>query len=382
MTSRVPSPRAFAYRAAASLSVPNRFAGALVAALALAAVTAGPAAASPIDDPHLGGIGFSGPATGDLAAVYWNPAALGLVPDSQVFLAATARFSSLSVARAPIDPATGQPGGGRTFPTVDGRGRLHPFGWPPGPGGFFALSASIGTRFTLAFGAFSPFAQRVLWSAAPDGQQPTRFHAVEIDLRDVALAPAFAIRLCCGIHIGGAPHFLFSVGRLTFDEDTALGGGGPASDCGGAPCGVENPAAAARYDVSSGLNPTDSSFAFLAAGGIHVQRPRWDAGLAYISRPLRTEHGIGIKGRNTTVTAAGRDRSGVPLCPSTEAGPCFYAQAEYGLPDVITGGFTYHFNPRLDLGFVLRWLNLSQHEDIEIRVVGPATGGLRAHGLP
>jgi long-subunit fatty acid transport protein len=359
-----------------------RHVGAFVAGLAATALAL-PATASPLDDPHIGGIGFSGPATGDLASIYWNPGALGLVPDNQAFVSATGRFSTLSLARDPIDPATGRPGGSRSFPEVSGTSRLHPFGWPPGPGGFVALSAAIGTRFTLGIAAFSPFAQRMSWSATADGQQPTRYHALEIDLRDVALAPAFSLRLCCGLHVGASPHFLFSVGRLVFDEDTALnaGGAGLASDCGGAPCGAENPAAAARYEISSGLDPTDSSFAFLAAFGAHLQRPRWDLGIGYITRPLTTD-GVAIRARRTHVTLPSRTAGGAPLCPSEEAGPCFYAQAHYDLPDTLMAGFTYHLTDRVDLGFVLRWLNLSHHESMDIRVVGPATDGLRTHGLP
>jgi long-subunit fatty acid transport protein len=358
-----------------------RSVGAVAAAFALG--LAGPAGASPIDDPHIGGIGFSGPTTGDLAAVYWNPAALGVMPDSQVLVAATGRFASMTLARAPIDPATGRPGGSRSFPQVGGESRLHPLAWPPGPGGFVGISAALGTRFTLALAAFSPFVQKTTWAPAADGQEVTRYHAVQIDLRNVALAPAFALRLCCGLRVGASPTFLFTVGRLVFDEDTALAGGsaGLAGDCGGNPCGVENPAAAARYQIDSGLSPTDSSFSVMVSGGLLLQRPRWDAGLTYITRPVRTDHGVTIKGRSSHVAAPARAPGG-PLCPSEDAGACFYAEAQYELPDTLIAGFTYHLNDRLDLTAILRWMNLSRHEAIDIRVMGPATNGLRPHGLP
>jgi long-subunit fatty acid transport protein len=360
----------------------TRSAGVVVAVLALVAAAA-TAVASPLDDPHIGGIGFSGPTTGDVAAVYWNPAALGLVPDNQILIAATGRFTSMTLARAPIDPATGRPGGSRTFPEVNGESRLHPLAWPPGPGGFVGLSAALGSRFTLAIAAFTPFVQKTTWSPAADGQEVTRYHAVKIDLRNVALAPAFALRLCCGLRVGASPTFLFTVGRLVFDEDTALAGGsaGLGADCGGSPCGAENPAAAARYDIDSGVSPTDSSFSVMVSGGLLLERPRWIAGLTYITRPVRTDHGVTIKARRTHVTAPGRAPGG-PLCPSEEAGPCFYAEANYELPDTLIAGYTFHFNDRVDLGGVLRWMNLSRHEAIDVRVIGPAANGLRPHGLP
>ena len=73
---------------------PRRYARATTMALA-AAVTASTwsgdrgALAVPIDDPHIGGIGFSGPTTGDLAAIYWNPAALGLIRGINLTFAGT-----------------------------------------------------------------------------------------------------------------------------------------------------------------------------------------------------------------------------------------------------------------------------------------------------
>src|SRR4051812_41644048 len=54
----------------------------LLAAAALATVPRS-ARAVPIDDPDIGGIGFSGPTTGDLAAGYWNPAAPGPIHGGQ-----------------------------------------------------------------------------------------------------------------------------------------------------------------------------------------------------------------------------------------------------------------------------------------------------------
>jgi long-subunit fatty acid transport protein len=367
-------------------STRRRLLGRALAATAAAAglwLPAPAAQASPLDDPHIGGIGFSGPATGDLAAVYWNPAAVGLIADNEALIGGSGRFSALSLRRDPIDPATGAPGGARSFPEAHGTSTLQPVAWPPQPGAFLAVAASLGNRFTLAVAAYSPFSERVHWRPAADGEQPTRFHALDIDLRNWALVPALAIRVGGGLRIGAAPGFLFSVGRLTFDEDTALAGGaaGVAADCGGAPCGVENPAAAARYDLSTGLSPFDSSLSFTMGGGLHLQRPAWAVGLGYITRPLGGGE-VEIPARRTRLQAPSRLAGQPPLCPADAAGPCFFGDVRYRLPDTLTGGFTYYLNPRVDLGLVFRWLNLSQHDAIRIRVSGPATGGLRSHGLP
>ncbi len=348
-------------------------------ALAAALVLPASATGSPLDDPHIGGIGFSSPAAPELSSIYWNPAAVGLVTGNQATVGGTGRFSSLGLTRAPIDPASGLPGGSRTFSPASGRSRLHPIGWPLGPGGFLGLTASVGTRFTFGLATYSPFNQQVSWSATPDGSEPARYHAVATDLRNLALVPAVSIRLGSGVRFGAAPGFLLSVGRLVVDQDTALSPTDPPS-CAGAPCGPENPAAAARYDVSSGFDLLDGSLSLTVAGGLHIDRPKWMFGVAFISRPLGTREGVEIKGRVTQIQPAAA-AVGPPLCPA-ETTSCLWSQAVYQLPDTLTAGLDLRLAEGWLVGGVVRWLNLSRHEAIRIRVVGPASSSLRALALP
>ena len=51
----------------------------------------GRAAAAPLDEPFVGGLSFNGPTSANLAAVYWNPAALGLVRGFQLMVAGIRR---------------------------------------------------------------------------------------------------------------------------------------------------------------------------------------------------------------------------------------------------------------------------------------------------
>jgi long-subunit fatty acid transport protein len=339
------------------------------------------AAATPLDDPHLGGIAFAGPTATDLSAIYWNPAAVGLIGGHQLMVGGSGRFTGTTVARAAIDPVTGQPGGSRGFPEAHGRGRMHPFSWPLGPGGFLAAGFSLANRFTLALGLYTPFTERTDYTAGGDdgGQPPTRYHAVSTDLQNLALVPALSVRLGGGVRIGAAPGFLFSVGHLVVDEDTALAGGA-AGDCGGTPCGAENPAAAARYDVSSGLGLSDSSVSFTLGFGLHIDRPRWALGIAYLTRPLGTREGVEINGRYTLVTPAPR-AGGAAICTAQTGSDCVSGHAVYDLPDALHAGFDYKLGERWLVGAALRWLNLSLHDAIRVRVVGPADGSLRAQGL-
>jgi long-subunit fatty acid transport protein len=358
------------------------FSAAVLAALTCLSASGrwSPAFASPLDDPHIGGIGFSGPAAPELSSVYWNPAAVGLVLGNQAILGATGRFTSLSMARTGIDPVSGVPGGSQTFQPVTGTSRLQPVSWPLGPGGFLGVAASVGTRFTFALASYSPFNQHVRWSATPDGREPARYHAVTTDLRNLALVPAVSIRLGGGVRFGAAPGFLLSMGRLVVDEDTALHRPDPMG-CQGSPCGPENPEASARYDVSSGFNLLDGSLSLTVAGGLHIERPKWMFGVAFISRPLGTRAGVEIKGRVTTIRppAASGDRA---LCPAGSTAACLWSQAVYQLPDTLTAGLDRRLSARWLVGGMIRWLNLSRHDAIRIRVVGPASASLRALALP
>jgi hypothetical protein len=164
-----------------------------------------------------------------------------------------------------------------------------------------------------------------------------------------------------------------------FDEDTALAAGSGGLPCGGEPCRPENPAAAARYDVGSGLGTFDSTLSFTVAAGIHYRHGRFEAGLAVTSRPLGNEGGgVEVEASRTTVTAPPRLGEAPPCAP----GSCVFGDIRYALPDIITGGVTWHFSPRMALTGIVRWLTFSQHEDITLRVVGAQTGGLRTNMLP
>jgi long-subunit fatty acid transport protein len=347
----------------------------LVAALAPGAVRAGP-----LDDPHVGGIGFGGPTTGDLTAVFWNPAALGIMQGIQIAFAASQQVGSVSVQRASID-ASGAPGPGRSFPAVRGSS-TSAAPWPFQPGSFLAVGAAVGNRFTLALATYTPFAQRISYAPTADNQEPTRYHVIEADLRNVAMVSALALRIGNEIRVGVAPGFLLSTGSLTFDEDTALPGGPSGVACDGVACGVENPAAAARYSVGSGLGLLDSRISFTVGGGLHFRRGAFEAGLAYASHPLGNDGEVIIDGPRSSVSRPPRLGPPSSICPADRPYPCAFARIGYGLPDVFTAGVTFHFSDRLALTGILRWLTFSRHESIAIRVVAPPNGGLRDSGLP
>src|SRR5262245_50688082 len=265
-------------------------AGAVAAAVAILG-PGRPASAAPLDEPFVGGLSFDGPTAPNLGAVYWNPAALGLVRGFQLMVAASARLSTVEVNRSAIMP-NGTPGGTMTFPTA----RAHDLSWPSpfGPRSYFALSTDFGgDRFTIAFATYMPYLQQIAFPLSPSGDEPTRYHVLALDLRNLVLVPALSIRFGGDFRIGFAPGFMFSTGTLSFAEDLGLAAG----------TNAEDPQTAARYDISSGHGIGDAKFSVTLGAGVYYRRRSFELGVAYQSRPLGSDvPGVEVAGQHTQVT--------------------------------------------------------------------------------
>jgi len=325
----------------------TRSAVTLGAALLLAAPLA---AASPIDDPFVGGFSFSGPTSGDLGAIYWNPAALGLMRGFQVRVSGTARSSSITVDRGAAGSATA-----RDF--------RQPFQWPPGPGSYVALGYGS-DRFTLAFATYMPYLQQIHFPLSPAGDEPTRYQMLSLDLRNLALVPALAIRFGNDLRIGLAPGFLFSTGTIDFAEDTALDAGSKS---------IEDPAAAARVHIDSGQGLSGARFSVTLGGGIYWRRRNFEFGLSYQSRPLGSPvTGVEVAGSRSSVTLPPRVGTGPVTCPGGQSARCVFGDASYQLPDLMIAGVTWHARPGLEVTLMARWLWLHLQDRIDIRLVSPS----------
>ncbi len=310
-----------------------------------------PAAAAPLDEPFVGGLAFDGPTSANLGAIYWNPAALGLVRGFQLTVAASGRLSTVDVNR-------GSAGAAQARDLV----------WPSpiGPQTYFALSTDFGgDRFTIGFATYMPYLQRVNFPLSPNGDEPSRYHVLALDLRNLVLVPALSIRFAGDFRIGFAPGFLFSTGRLMFAEDLALDG-------------TEDPSAAARYDVSSGNGLGDAKFSVTLGAGLYYRRRSFELGIAYQSRPLGSDvPGVEVAGPHTTVTLPPRDGGGLLACPNMQSTRCIFGDISYRLPDVWIAGATWRLGPGLELSAMVRWLRLHVHDRIDVRLSGP---GLDASG--
>ena len=329
---------------------------ALLAAASLLLV-ATRAAASPIDDPFVTGMSFNGPTSGDLGAIYWNPAALGLMRGFQLMVAGTARWSSVGVSST----SPGQPAGSATATDV-----RQPLQWPPGPGAYVALGYG-GDRFTLAFATYMPYVEQIHFPTSPTGDEPTRYQVLSIDLRNLALVPALSIRFGNDLRIGLSSGFMFSTGSLSFADD--LGG-------------AQNSAMDARYNIDSGQGIGDAKFSVTLGGGIYWRHKNLELGVSYQSHPLGGEvAGVEVAGDATTVTVPpGQPGGGSPVtCAGGQSSRCVFGDIAYRLPDVFIAGATWHLRPGLELNVMARWLLTHEHDRIDIRLVGPT---LEANGLP
>lgn len=326
--------------------------------------------ATPIDDPFVGGIGFSGPTTGDLAAVYWNPAALGLLRGAHFMIGGTALHQTTTVARATN--------------RARAAGWTTPITWPAGPGGFVGLAYDVGgDRLTLAVAAYMPYGERTTFDLAPGvadagalataggtSSLATRYHRISADLRNLALVPALSVRFLDDFRLGVAPGFLFSAGRLSFAEPTC-----PV----GAVCPAEDPANDATLDLGSGLGLFSSTFAVTLGAGAYYRRRAWAAGVSFSSRPFGgdVQGAAVIRGDRSVVTLPG----GEPVNCAGRAPDltgCVFADIVYRLPYTVAAGFSLFPRPGLEVAAIGRLLVYPDRDAIDIRLT---TANIAATGL-
>jgi hypothetical protein len=287
--------------------------------------------AGPLDDPHVGDTGFSGPTTGDLTAVYWNPAGLGLLQGPQLMLSGSLHTTSASV--APQDGTA----------TARGSATTHPFRSPFVPGSFFAIGAGIGHRFGIAVALYSPFSTRLDMPS----DASTRYHLVNMRLDHIALTPGIAIHASDSIQLGVASGFLFPTAHMVFDEPS------PAL------------ASSARYDVAT--SGVIAPSVFLSVGADY-RRGRFALGIAYTSAPLGQGGAMNLPLDQVRIDGTG-DHA---LC--SEGHPdCLYGQMSYRLPSIYSIGSSWQASRRWSVTGMVRWLRYSGHDKVSILISGPGS---------
>ena len=144
-------------------------------------------------------------------------------------------------------------------------------------------------------------------AVAATGDEPTRYHALKIDLRNLALVPALAIRF--GNELPRRPGARVpvldrpAVVRRGSRAQRRPAGSTPLHD--GSPAASRTRSAAARYDVASGHGIGDAKFSVTLGGGIYWRRRNVEFGARLPEPPARQRRaGVEVAGQRTTVDAA------------------------------------------------------------------------------
>lgn len=360
---------------------PGRLGGLALACAGLLAGTgaaARPAAASPLEDSNLGGAVFTGPVHAHATAIYLNPAALGLADrGAHLYLDGSLNLDTYGIDRRELVDAT-DPGAGLT----DGARVQASTVAPGGTLAWYSVGESIAVGAAVSWVVVDRFIEdeEALGYHTLGGahrQYVSRELSVlnlydlpfEVPLPMPSLAGAYKWR-----------NFYFGVGvslrstsfELSFLRDTALERGTPGIEapCSQDPavtdaCGIENPAAAERYDITVSSKDLLTTRNLVLNGGIMWQvAPAWWLGVYYQSPPgFLSSLRLQGEARITPAPYQGRDP--------------FEADAEliYRLPQTIGAGIRGPVFTGYDIFAAVRWQNLSRHRLLDFRLIDPTIGG-------
>jgi long-subunit fatty acid transport protein len=325
--------------------------------------------ASPLVEPHLGGVVLVGPTSAHPSSVFWNPAALAQMGfrGSHLFFSGSGRLDRTSIERSSIDPATGAPGGSQTFDPVTTNALS--------PGGFFAAVSDLGSeRYRFGISLYTP-----IWETFADGGDALAYHTREGYLRAEYLTGSLAVRATQHFFFGVGFSVVFSQAHLMWDRDRGL------EACPAEPCAVEDRALAERIQVDTDevewQSPVRSDWFFLRSpfkdfdsgtislsfnAGLMFRIPKipnlWFGG-AWISFPTFSEGTVLQDGGKSEVLGLEPDgQTGYRLVGDTRVG--------HRLPQMVHFGVRYEITEVLDLVFALRWIDLSRHGGLDIRLSG------------
>jgi hypothetical protein len=337
---------------------------ALVGGIALPLLTwIGPAGASPLEDPTAGGAVFSGPTQAHASSIFLNPAALGFASRGlHLHVGGSLRLDSIGIDRRLVDPGTGQLSDGGSVSSTT---------WSPG--GTIAIYGSV-LQDQAVLGAA---VHTTTFDRFPARQDPLGYHVMGGHLYQGLLSFAGCFR--------PADWFMFGLGvsigyaglDLDLQRDTALEAGGDpmrgiASDCGGAPCGFENPEATEIYRLHTSTGGLGGLFAkeniAVSLGVAFRVRAGWWLTLSVASPPgaiPARDYALVLSG---TADVRSAPRDGGELHSGS-------AEITYRMPYLVWLGMRGPILPGYDLVTGVRWQNLSRHDLFDIRLYGGDLAG-------
>lgn len=239
----------------------------LVSWITLGALAA-PGHASPLGDPAVQRAVFAGSTAAHPTSLTLNPAALALgVEGFYLHVSGSSTFDRVHVRRRVVDPDTGD--------LSDGAARSAMLWSPGGSFGFY----KVGGRLSVGLQVALPSGESFL-----EGGDDLGYHSRGGGHREYSLFVIGGAYRWRGLAFGATLRVVETRLRLRFDRDTALERGDvDGTQCGGGPCGFENPAARERYDVdvTTGWLPSSSNTVAVTFGGVAEVAADWWVGLAY-----------------------------------------------------------------------------------------------------
>jgi hypothetical protein len=324
-------------------------------AIGLAAAVAAPAGsvvASPGADDADGRAVFTGAATAHASSLWLNPAALAQgrgATGPHFYLGGIGTIDQIAIDRLVIDPDTGAQS---TGPSVGATPT--DFGWTLA---FWQTSASRNLIAGLVLASPQPATRFA------SGEPAIDYHTEGGGHRSTTLAAiGAAARVVSRVYIGGVLSLVRTRVGLHYARDTALEAGrdairGIASDCGGAPCGFENPLAAEHYRIEAiPDSPVATDNLSYAASAMIEIYPEWWIGATY--ELART--GVTLEGE-AFVDRAIRDGGG-----TLEAD----AIVKLDLPSALDAELRGPIWPGLDLHVGLHYEDLSRFDGYDVRLLG------------
>jgi len=304
--------------------------------------------AEPRTDPTIGRGVFSGAATPSATSLELNPAALAIDTKEELYFSSSLFIDTYTIHRKLVDLDTGALSPGPNVYDRESSFGLVPIEW---------VKPLRDVTFAMAV-------QSIPVEQFPNGKTALQYHTLGDNERI-----SYAFTLGGGIKLFDQLLFGLSLTaqkrelHLRYARDTALANGhgpnGVDSDCGGMPCGLENPAAAEIYDVTvqSQLLSTDALVANL--GLLWLITPQTFLALGYHSPP-----GLAIQNTLTgdmTVTRAPRD-GGLVLHGG--------AVVNISEPASVDMELRSRLPQQLDLHVGFRWEDLSRLGAYDVRGFG------------
>lgn len=326
----------------------------------------------------MGNAVFTGPVHAHATAIYLNPAALGLADrGAHLYIDGSANLDLYGIRRSelvdPQDPGAGLTEGARVDTSTMATG---------GTVAWYSAGENIAVGAALSWVVLDRFIEdeEALGYHTLGGahrQYVSRQLSVlslydlpfDVPLPMPSLAGAYKWR---DFYFGVGVSLRSSAFELSFLRDTALERGRPGIDapCSADPavmdpCGIENPDAAERYDVTVSTRELFTTRNLVLNGGIMWQvAPAWWLGVYYQSPP----------GFLSSLRLQGEAR--ITPAPYLNREP-FVAKAEliYRLPQTIAAGIRGPVFADFDFFAALRWQNLSRQRLLDFRLIDRPSGG-------